>query len=580
MRKSQFVLISLLLTFGLTFAVMAGGQSDASSSGAAAGNVDEIQLGGEGYPAFKDIVFPDSLPSKPPIAGDGWYAYDNLDARYSIELLLHNYGQPALPAEDDPVNIWMSEKFNMDITFTTVAHTDQETVLTTRFAAGDVPDVCDIRTRELGFAFSASDLLIDAKNLYPLMPQRAQYATKNMIIWSTNKENGQIPFVTQYGIQDGVWGWGIRKDWLEKFGMDEPTTKAEVLEYARRCVEDDPDGNGEDDTYFMSGAGSGKSWGMLGGWLSMFGNPSAHVEDGQLVHPVFDGTNRDFLMFLNELYEMEVFAPDWFTIEWNKNKSYTMNDRLGMVWYPVGALYAEYSVGAKQKTMESLDVWHYWATPPIEGGLYGAAGNPGYKWAFAAKKFQDAGKVMRVSHMLDSMTFGGKYYFHSIQGSIPEVFENAGIEYRGNKEMIYTPDNNFFIRTNPEWDEWWGETEYNALGPWQHFGLCVKWQWTDPENPDPYQAKHADRTNTYAQVINAYERWPNDNLLITLDEAANEAQIRINDWNLAQEFSFVVGERSFGEWDMYQEEWLDKGGREIVRSQAESFGVPVPDYAR
>jgi hypothetical protein len=354
-----------------------------------------------------------------------------------------------------------------------------------------------------------------------------------------------------------------------------------MIAYAVACVEDDPDGNGQDDTYFMSGAGAGNSFGMLGGFLSMFGNPSPHEEGGELVHPMFDGTMKEYLMFLNELYELGTFAPDWYTIEWERNKQYTMNDRLGMVWYPAGALFAEYT-GAKQKSTESLDVWHYWAEPPIEGGLYGAAGNPGYLWGFTSAKFDDnPGKLMRVAHMLDTMVYGGENYFQTIQGSIPEVFKFAGIETKGRKEMIYTEDNTFFIRTDEEWNTWIEPTAYNTtLGPWQMWGLSVTWQLSDPENPDPFKATFADRTNTYAQVIAGYDRWPNDGLLITLDQAATDAESRIIDWNNSQQLAFVTGDQSFSDWDAYVEAWLDRGGRDIVASQAASFGVPIPSYAQ
>lgn len=576
-RKVLSALLGIALLFGLTFTLAAGAAEEGAAS---AGGIDEIQLGGPGYPAFADIDFPDQMPTIPPMAEDGWYAYDNMDTTYTVEILQHHYGEPALPNDEDPIVLWLEDKFNLDIKWTTILHTDRETVITTRFAAGDVPDVFDAYTRDVAFTLSLSDLLVDARNIYPLMPQTVKFVTKNMIKWSTNPANDAIPFTTKYGIQDGVWGFGIREDWLAKFGMEPPTSMEEVLAYAKACVEQDPNGTGKDDTYFMTGAGSGQGWGMLGGWLSMFGNPTAHVEGGQLVHPMFDDTTKDYLTFLNTLYNMNVLAPDWYTIEWNKAKSYTMNDRLGMVWYPVGALYAEYASGAKQKSMESLDVWHWWHEPPIEGGKYGAAGNPGYLWGFSKAKFQDAGKLMRVAHMIDTMTYGGENFFQSIQGSIPEVFHAAGIETKGQREMIYTETNNMFIRNDAEWDDWMAEAGYlMKIAPWQHWGLCVNWQLSDPDNPDPYLKAYAARTNKFIQVVNGYERWPNDALLITLDEAATEATTRMRDWENAQQLSFVTGERGFDEWGAYQAEWLDKGGRAIVESTAKSFGVSVPSWA-
>jgi ABC-type glycerol-3-phosphate transport system substrate-binding protein len=220
MKKSQIVLVSLLLLFGLTVSAIAGGQTDTTSS--AGGSADEIQLGGNGYPPFDDLVFPEALPVKPPLAPSGTYAYtyDNMEERYSIEIVQAHYGQPTLPAEDDPINVWLSEKFNIDISLTTMLHSDRETVVTTRFAAGDPPDIADVTRRDIGFALNSQGLLVDAKNIYPLMPHWAKYATDTMIKWSTNPDTDEIAFLTHYVIKEGVWGFAIRKDWMETYGMD------------------------------------------------------------------------------------------------------------------------------------------------------------------------------------------------------------------------------------------------------------------------------------------------------------------------------------------------------------------------
>lgn len=41
----------------------------------------------------------------------------------------------------------------------------------------------------------------------------------------------------------------VRKDWLDKLGLDVPKTLDDVVEVARAFKNDDPDGNGVDDTW-------------------------------------------------------------------------------------------------------------------------------------------------------------------------------------------------------------------------------------------------------------------------------------------------------------------------------------------
>lgn len=71
-----------------------------------------------------------------------------------------------------------------------------------------------------------------------------------------------------------------------------------------------------------------------------------------------------------------------------------------------------------------------------------------------------------------------------------------------------------------------------------------------------------------------YERWNNDALLINIpgDIAPN-----LDEFNIAQQYKFVTGQRSFDEWEAFQKEWLDKGGREKLAATAESLGCTLPD---
>ena len=158
----------------------------------------------------------------------------------------------------------------------------------------------------------------------------------------------------------------------------------------------------------------------------MAGPNQAYVaEDGTFQHPYFDGTRKEFLSFVKELYDLKVLAPDWYTIDWETAKSYTLNDKIGMVNYPAGSLYQEYTGAKGSKKPEVVDVWKFMADFPIEGGKYGPAGNPGYMIAFAKAKFEGQdGKLKRVLHMIDTMAAGGENFSHTIQNGDDKVYED------------------------------------------------------------------------------------------------------------------------------------------------------------
>ena len=166
-------------------------------------------------PAFEEIEFPDAMPANPTLAEEDYYDYDDMSVHYDITMETYNYGYP-LP-EDDPIKAWLEEKYNVTLNLEVVAQADQETVLSTEFASGEVPDVVTLPSKEYGFTLGEQGILVDAKELYPYMPQTCKFVTKDLVKYST-MEDGTMPFTTKYAVQDGdIWNLAIRQDWLDKF---------------------------------------------------------------------------------------------------------------------------------------------------------------------------------------------------------------------------------------------------------------------------------------------------------------------------------------------------------------------------
>ena len=95
-----------------------------------------------------------------------------------------------------------------------------------------------------------------------------------------------------------------------------------------------------------------------------------------------------------------------------------------------------------------------------------------------------------------------------------------------------------------------------------------------------FDKAYNEKANEGNEIILSYDRWPNDGLLVTLSGEAAEAQTTLTEWVLAEEYKFIAGGRSMDEWDSFTQEWLSKGGKEIIKQAAEQLGVEVPDYAK
>ncbi|MCY4482996.1 MAG: extracellular solute-binding protein [Spirochaetaceae bacterium] len=136
----------------------------------------------------------------------------------------------------------------------------------------------------------------------------------------------------------------VRGDWLEALGASVPTTVEEFAEVARQFTYDDPDGNGQKDTWGMAtSATSAGNWtNNLRTFVAAFGfehieRPYLDPATGEITFfEVTDGW-RDFLRWMNGMWEAGVIHPD-----------VTLPDKLA-----VGSLFQDGKVGF------AGDTWTY-----------------------------------------------------------------------------------------------------------------------------------------------------------------------------------------------------------------------------
>ncbi|NLZ89544.1 MAG: extracellular solute-binding protein [Clostridiales bacterium] len=109
------------------------------------------------------------------------------------------------------------------------------------------------------------------------------------------------------------WVSAVRNDWLEKVGLSVPTTIDELTEVLRAFTEDDPDGNGVNDTY-----GANSLQYSLFNVPASFGTTSAlsywTTEDGTDIYTNADTEEyRNFLRKVHEWYAAGYIDPEFIT---------------------------------------------------------------------------------------------------------------------------------------------------------------------------------------------------------------------------------------------------------------------------
>lgn len=175
---------------------------------------------------------------------------------------------PVVLAIEEQLGKAMSEKYGknyekVDLDIQWVASSAYDEKVTAAMGANEYPHVMLVSTRnssviqnsKVGTFWDISDIFTktDSKYVsednpegyvYPKLAQADPTINRNISV------DGKI-----YGVyrarELGRQGVTIRKDWLDNLGMEEPKTIDEFGEVLRAFTEDDPDGDGQNNTYGM-----------------------------------------------------------------------------------------------------------------------------------------------------------------------------------------------------------------------------------------------------------------------------------------------------------------------------------------
>lgn len=512
--------------------------------------------------AMPALELPDTLPLVPVRPDPSAWDYDDLSQQYDFELLSSGYWFTPVP--EDPINEYLNERLNANIDAHFLSGDDVVNQVTTRFLAGDPPDVIALGfgQKDVAKKLHADGLLLDVEPRLQYLPTWIQFITRDYKNWATSRDDGVMYGLPRYPVFADNWALQIRMDWLEQFGLEKPRTESELFTYAQRVVREDPNGTGSADTWFMGGAGDGKSFTMLEPFRTMYGHPGWNVRDGVINHPNLDGTSKDFVLWLKRLLDAGLLHPDWFTISWETFTAYSMNDQIGMLWYPGWNLIWE-NTQAHDGNLEVADVWEP-IEPPVaddgRGGAYGPGGRPGRLIVLPAEVAGDEGRLKRIMHFLDFTTYPN-------QGNI-EIIEGGGEAiWPGHGERKFYPESGLHSLTFGDEHPGVHDPDYFPIQNWNTVAISLRWKTYEREDALGWAGGLLDQIAIPMARARDYE------LLIDFDPRTST---RVKELQLQRELQFVLGEREMAEWDAYVEEWKEAGGEEMMRAAAEQLGAAMP----
>ncbi len=295
--------------------------------------------------------------------------------------------------------------------------TDQDTKINAAAAANNLPDVFLVN-RDAWYRLARAGLVAPVDSMLSLMPVRTRthyddpvarkLVTINKVLYGL-PEPGQLPMTD---------GFVVRKDWLDKLGLQPPKTLADFMNVARAFTERDPDGNGKNDTYgfgaYIESSGIQQAalglrfewiygaYGVAGTW-----NVSDRAHFGLNVR---NPAMMQATQFIKSMVDAKIIDPDWAIMKKDEYRARWKQGRWGMMHENFAAL----STVANYKDFDNNFPGGLWipVAPPVGPGGQSAENVllKNVRIHAVSQRAVKAGKTEAIARLLEWMANPEGYY--------------------------------------------------------------------------------------------------------------------------------------------------------------------------
>lgn len=459
-------------------------------------------------------------------------------AKFSIMAPLHT---PEAP-EDRILNM-LEEETDTTIEMQWIPDSTYADRVNTAFATNSLPEVVYLGNITIFDQFKDAmrddqfwelgPYLEDYENLSKLKPQ----VLENTMV------DGKI-YTLYQGRPLSRQGIIYRKDWAENLGLEAPTTTEEFYEMARAFTEDDPDGNGKDDTFGITDR-SDLVYGAFKTVASWFGTPNNFgVKDGEIVPEFMYSEYKETLDFFKDLHSNGYINQDFPVTSKPDQKNFIKNGTAGIYVGAMGDVISLYKDAIELNPDAEFDVQNH-----IEGpdGEYGVWAIPGFGSGvvFPKSAVETEEELKSILAFYDSMMS-------------PEL---ANLSYWGIEGEHYTVNEG---GAQPSDDSAKNDRE---VKPFQSLEIG------EPDTNGRYEGAMDYEAKAKAEELTK----DNENYLINDPTVTLDSSTFVLDGTRLQQtitdatYKYILGQTDEAGFDQAVEKWLDEGGQQILDEFNESY---------
>ncbi|WP_274650964.1 extracellular solute-binding protein [Paenibacillus humicola] len=316
------------------------------------------------------------------------------------------------PGETPSDNVYtraIEQEMNIKTTsYWTVACTNLDQKVSLAIASNDLPDamkVNKVQLREMVESGQLEEMTEAVKYASPFIQEA--WKTTNGEAMASATFDGKLMAIPGVGSSDGalhnLW---IRKDWLDKLGLELPKTLDDLEKVAKAFVEQDPDGNGKADTIGIMGTDANDPLyptfleGTEKGLGSIFYAKNAYPgywvkgSDGSAVYGSIQPETKEALSVLRKWYAEGLIDPQ-VGVRKDDNEPIVAG-KAGIFFQALWAAYTPLTDAWKNDPKAN---WQSYALPLDANGKWNQTVNaPTVEWLVAKKGFKHPEAVMKLAN--------------------------------------------------------------------------------------------------------------------------------------------------------------------------------------
>ena len=410
-------------------------------------------------------------------ANDPYGKYPEL-VTYTTGYNLTNQGSDVLAGtayEDDTTENnaytrYLKEVLNVqnENAFEAVSGADYDQKVSMAIASQNIPDIMHVSNYETLVDLVESDLIEDLTDIYEniacdtVKEAYASYGEGNSPLDAATFD-GKLMAIPKTQLSDGQDFLWLRKDWLDKLGLEEPSTLEDMENIMKAFIEQDPDGDGQDDTIGMVvlsevyGSYPNNTFAIDNVFTAFGAYPSVWIEkDGKAVYGSVQEEMKEPLQLLNRWYTEGLIDKEFAT---RTNDDIVGLISTGQCGAYIGPWWSPFSQ-AQTSTYASYDAeWINVSCPVGEDGKINAISTKSYAGFVVVRKgYEHPELAMKIVNV------NSEYSKQDKSEAAQEVKENQTLAYFN--WPLYCevqPGNNAEIMTQHVLDVMDGKAEADSL---------------------------------------------------------------------------------------------------------------------